>query len=194
MDNHRLHHTTARLESLSERISKAWKKNPASVKSPETLKVLKSILGVFVALSLAWLAKSETESRQRMETMNSEWPHAMIWSSWLSKQGWVKQNQSVNPYTLPKDSTSLPSQIWISRDRCLILLTQSPYSGPHPGQLEHELWSCDSQSHTRLKSAQWEKIGSGFKGVNRLAESIEKSPSNQPKKQRLRIDPREIHY
>jgi hypothetical protein len=189
MDNSLLRSDRLQLKNLFESIRRFQKDNQNSKANPEVLKIARGFGLLLIAITLGWIAKSESETAARVQTLHQEWPSIQVLSSILKNGGWEKA-KSIDLSLLLKnhpDPFNQSAILWESEDHCFLFLTSNPYEQDHS---DPSIWSCATGHKKPNSKIKWIKIGSGYEGVNRLAQIVV-----QPvKKATSYIDPKEIRY
>jgi len=182
MDLSILRNRALEFKNILSTVTKLQKNNSYPEPNSEAITIARGIVLLLLAVLLAWVSKTETESNTRNRLLQNEWPETQVLHSILTQGGWTLTKTDLsNALRNHPDPFSSESMLWESDDHCMILLTQAS---------EPQLWSC-ATSHSKINPRlKWRKIGSGYAGVNKLAQ-IELP---KVKKTVSYIDPKEIRY
>ena len=171
-------------------LSGIQKRSAQAKSNPETLKIARGLVLLFISVILAWTSIQVTREESFNLYENQHWPNRVAWKQLLLNRGLI-QKTSIGSYSKLLESNPAAflgeSKIWVTADACVVFIPKSAYdSGP-------ELWTCSPDP----KGEGWKNLGSGLRGFERLIDLFEKLPRKpliSLKKTVKSIDPKEFHY
>jgi hypothetical protein len=171
-------------ELVSQAVAQLGRNRSKAAPNPEIVKIARGVALLMASLTLGWSGKTLTEQNIRTAILNGEWPNAAILHTYLQQGGWREVRMSDYDAYLKQFPSSMHGQegIWISEDHCSVFIQKSANAS--------ELWSCFGNRPPVKAKFKWNRLGSGYNGVNQLA----RIKPFIPKKAVSYIDPNEIRY
>jgi hypothetical protein len=171
-------------ESLSQAVAQLGKHRTKTTPNPEILKIARGVALLILSLGLGWTGKTLTEQNVRTAILEGEWPSPAVLKTILQQGGWqIVQMSDYDAYLkLFPSSVHGQAGIWTSEDHWAVFIQKSGN--------ESELWSRMGSRPPSKTKFKWNRLGSGYNGVNQLA----RIKPFVPKKAVSYIDPNEIRY
>jgi len=179
-------------KKLHQALSRLQGRDRGARLAPETLKLLRGIVLVMIACTLAWLSVLSARETTIIEYRKSHVPPPAVWRGLLLSKGYQSvSSPSERAHLIEGSSPFLesPSDLQAGPGLTTLIFPRGSLSSVT------EVWHREVGFLPGSKT--WTRMSSGLEGLEALSKSFETSPQSprpHPKTKAKFIDPKEIRY